>query len=85
MKPRLISNTLILGPRLRECTQLVLDVNGRSAEEIFGYPDYLIFRSCMTLFMSATADNRMFKDALDTYFDGQPDTLTLNILTQQRA
>ena len=30
-----------LGPRLRECTQLVLDVNGRSAEQIFGYPDHL--------------------------------------------
>ncbi|HBH81499.1 MAG TPA: DUF1810 domain-containing protein, partial [Nitrospira sp.] len=43
----------VLGPRLRECAQLVLDVEGRSAEEIFGYPDYLKFRSCMTLFMSA--------------------------------
>ena len=74
-----------LGPRLRECTQLVLDVEGRSAEEIFGYPDHLKFRSCMTLFMSASPDNMMFKDALDTYFDGQSDTLTLNILTQQRA
>ena len=75
----------VLGPRLRECTQLVLDVNGRSAEEIFGYPDYLKFRSCMTLFMSASPDNMMFKDALDTYFDGQPDTLTLNLLAQQRS
>lgn len=47
----------ILGPRLRACTQLVLDVNGRSAEEIFGYPDYLKFRSCMTLFLAAATDN----------------------------
>jgi uncharacterized protein (DUF1810 family) len=60
-------------------------VEGRTAEEIFGSPDYLKFRSCMTLFMSATADNRMFKDALDTYFDGAPDTLTLNLLAQQRS
>src|SRR5690242_12676003 len=37
----------VLGQRLRVCTQLVLDVNGRSAEEIFGYPDHLKFRSCM--------------------------------------
>jgi len=36
----------VLGPRLRECTQLVLDVNGRTAEQIFGYPDHLKFRSC---------------------------------------
>ena len=72
----------VLGPRLRECAQLVLDVEGRSAEEIFGYPDYLKFRSCMTLFSAAT-DNTLFNDALLKYFDGQPDQLTLGILAQQ--
>ena len=72
----------VLGPRLRECTQLVLNVDGRSAEEIFGYPDYLKFRSCMTLFSAAT-DNTLFKDALLKYFDGQPDQQTLDILAQQ--
>jgi uncharacterized protein (DUF1810 family) len=51
-----------LGPRLRACTQLVLDVNGRSAEEIFGYPDYLKFRSCMTLFLTAATDNTIFNN-----------------------
>ena len=74
----------VLGPRLRACTQLVLDVNGRSAEEIFGYPDYLKFRSCMTLFMSATTDNTLFKAALLKYFDGKPDQLTLDLLVQQQ-
>jgi uncharacterized protein (DUF1810 family) len=69
-----------LGPRLRECTQLVLNVEGRSAEEIFGYPDNLKFRSCMTLFLTAATDNTIFKDALLKYFDGQPDQLTINIL-----
>ena len=73
----------VLGPRLRECTQLVLDVEGRSAEEIFGYPDNLIFRSCMTLFMAATTDNTIFKNALLKYFDGEPDQMTLDILAQQ--
>jgi uncharacterized protein (DUF1810 family) len=73
----------ILGPRLRKCTQLVLNVNGRSAEEIFPYPDNLKFRSCMTLFMTATTDNTIFKDALFKYFDGKPDQLTLNLLAQQ--
>jgi uncharacterized protein (DUF1810 family) len=74
-----------LGPRLRACTQLVLDVNGRSAEEIFGYPDHLKFRSCMTLFLTAATDNTIFKAALLKYFDGKPDTLTLALLAQQQS
>ncbi len=73
----------ILGPRLRECTQLVLDVEGRTIEEIFPHPDNLKFRSCMTLFLTATTDNTIFKDALLKYFDGRPDQSTLNILAQQ--
>jgi uncharacterized protein (DUF1810 family) len=72
----------VLGPRLRACTQLVLDVNGRSAEEIFGYPDHLKFRSCMTLFLTAATDNTIFKAALLKYFDGKPDQLTLNVLAR---
>ena len=71
-----------LGPRLRACTQLVLDVNGRSAEEIFPYPDNLKFRSCMTLFLTAATDNTLFKAALLKYFDGKPDQLTLDILAR---
>jgi len=73
----------VLGPRLRACTQLVLDVNGRSAEEIFGYPDHLKFRSCMTLFLTAATDNSIFNDALLKYCDGKPDQLTLDLLAQQ--
>ena len=73
----------VLGSRLRECTQLVLDVNGRSAEEILGYPDNLKFQSCMTLFLTAATDNALFKDALLEYFDGKPDQSTLDILAQQ--
>lgn len=72
----------VLGPRLRECTQLVLNVEGRSADEIFGYPDNLKFRSCMTLFMVASTDNALFKSALLKYFDGQPDQMTMNILAR---
>jgi uncharacterized protein (DUF1810 family) len=75
----------VLGLRLRTCTQLVLDVNGRSAEEIFSSPDNLKFRSCMTLFSTATTDNKTFKDALLKYFDGEPDTLTLDLLAQQQS
>lgn len=75
----------VLGPRLRECTQLVLDVEARSAEEIFGYPDHLKFRSCMTLFLAASTDNTIFKDALLKYFNGKPDQSTLDILAQQTS
>ncbi|TKB68880.1 MAG: DUF1810 domain-containing protein [Nitrospira sp.] len=74
-----------MGLRLRACTQLVLDVNSRSAEEIFGYPNYLNFRSCMTLFLTAAPDHTLFKDTLLKYFDGQPDQSILDILAQQRS
>ena len=67
----------VLGPRLRECTQLVNAVEGRSVEEIFGYPDHLKFHSCMTLFAHATADNQVFSDALGKYFAGNEDPSTL--------
>lgn len=75
----------LLGPRLRECTQLVLNVDGRSAEQIFSYPDNLKFRSCMTLFMTATADNQVFNDALLKFFEGRGDTVTLDILAHQTS
>ena len=67
----------VLGPRLRQCTQLVNAVEGRSIEEIFGYPDYLKFRSSVTLFAHSTDDNRVFVDALNKYFGGEYDPLTL--------
>lgn len=72
----------VLGQRLRECTQLILNVKGRTIEEIFPYPDHLKFRSCMTLFMSAATDNTLFKNALHKYFDGQPDQKTMNVLAR---
>ena len=75
----------VLGQRLRECTRLVLNVEGRSAEEIFPYPDNLKFRSCMTLFMASTTDNKMFQDALLKYFDGKPDPLTLDLLARHSS
>jgi len=66
----------ILGRRLRECTDLVNLVEGRSINQLFGYPDDLKFRSSMTLFAGITLDNHVFKDALQKYFAGQPDHLT---------
>lgn len=73
----------ILGPRLKQSTQLVLAIQGRSIGEIFGYPDDLKFRSSMTLFAKATADNDIFRDALQKYFAGDPDPHTLRLLETQ--
>lgn len=70
----------VLGPRLRECTRLVNSSPVRSVEEIFAYPDDLKFHSCMTLFAHATSDNQVFKDALQKYFAGELDPLTLGRL-----
>jgi uncharacterized protein (DUF1810 family) len=69
----------LLGTRLRECVQLVNRVEGRSVEQIFGYPDHLKFHSSITLF-AATADNQIFKDALEKYFGGKLDPLTMERL-----
>jgi len=70
----------ILGPRLRECARLMTAVGGRSVGDILGYPDELKFRSSMTLFAHATADNKPFTDALEKYFHGGFDPLTLTRL-----
>jgi uncharacterized protein (DUF1810 family) len=82
---RAYSEHPVLGPRLRECTRVVLDLEGRTAEQIFPYPDDLKFRSCMTLFERAAADPSLFRAALLKYFDGKPDQATLDILEKQQS
>jgi uncharacterized protein (DUF1810 family) len=67
----------LLGPRLHECTQLVNQVQGRSASEIFGSPDDLKLRSSMTLFALASDDHGDFTAVLVKYFHGLHDPLTL--------
>lgn len=69
-----------LGPRLRECTQLVNQVEGRSVDQIFGSPDDLKFRSSITLFAQVTSDSQIFLDALQKYFHGKFDSATINQL-----
>ena len=75
----------ILGPRLTQCTQLVIQLDGRTLEELLGHPDDLKFRSSMTLFAEATPDNRIFVEALQKYCDGQPDRLTLERLRRGKG
>src|SRR3569623_2158495 len=67
----------LLGPRVRECTRLVAAVEGLSLEQIFGYPDFLKFHSSLTLFAQVTSDNQVFLAALQKYFAGEFDELTL--------
>ena len=70
----------VLGPRLTECTRLVNLVEGRSIGHIFGRPDDLKFRSSMTLFARASANNQAFVDALERHFNGEFDPATLERL-----
>jgi uncharacterized protein (DUF1810 family) len=70
----------VLGPRLLECTILVNAIRGRSAREIFGSPDDLKFHSSMTLFSLAKPEESAFSDALQKYFGGVRDRLTIERL-----
>lgn len=71
----------VLGPRLAQCTEWVGAVQGNSAHDIFGSPDDLKFRSCMTLFHAVAPEEPAFQQALARYFDGQPDEKTIALLT----
>ncbi|KRE78619.1 DUF1810 domain-containing protein [Arthrobacter sp. Soil763] len=70
----------VLGPRLLECCHAVLDVDGRSAEQIFGAIDARKMLSSSTLFSLAAPDEPVFQKVLDKYFDGVPDPATYRIL-----
>jgi uncharacterized protein (DUF1810 family) len=75
----------LLAERLRTCTQLVNRVEGRTAQAIFGYPDYLKFRSSMTLFARAAAGaSEPFDEALAKYFAGEEDPLTRELLNHPK-
>ncbi len=67
----------VLGVRLRECARLTLDVEGKSAREIFGSIDETKFCSSMTLFARAAPDDDVFQRCLNKYFAGGPDPATL--------
>ena len=72
----------VLGPRLEECTRLVLDIDGKSLDDIFGAPDDMKFRSCMTLFASVAGADSVFRECLRKYCGDQPDAQTLARLKQ---
>ncbi len=72
----------ILGTRLLECVKILLDLEGRSASEIFGSPDDLKLKSSLTLFANVTNTQPEFARALDKYFQGKRDSRTINLLDQ---
>lgn len=70
----------VLGPRLRECSQLVLEIDDKQVEDIFDPPDDRKFHSSMTLFSEVAPDEAVFQDCINKYFDGEPDQATLDRL-----
>ena len=71
----------VLGPRLVECCEAVLAVQGRTAFEIFGSPDDLKLRSCATLFAHVSPAGSVFERLLARYFPEGPDDRTLRLMT----
>jgi uncharacterized protein (DUF1810 family) len=69
-----------LGPRLRECVDIVAETEGRTAEQIFGDIDARKLRSSMTLFLRAAPTEERFQRVLDRYFEGVPDPATDRLL-----
>lgn len=76
----------ILGDRLRHDVRLMLRHKGKSALEILGSPDDIKFRSCLTLFCEAASDKSarsLFADALQQFYNGEPDPRTLELLRSE--
>ena len=71
----------VLGPRLCQCAEAVVRVEGRSAREIFGSPDDLKLRSCATLFACVLPPGSVFDRLLDKYYRGERDRKTLRLLS----
>jgi len=70
----------LLGPRLLECAEAVVHLEGRSATEIFGSPDDLKLRSCATLFARVSPPHSVFHRLLAKYYRSEPDGRTLQLL-----
>ncbi|TXI18093.1 MAG: DUF1810 domain-containing protein [Nitrosomonas sp.] len=73
-------NHSVLGPRLIQCVKVLLEIDGRSAHEIFGSPDDMKLRSCATLFASITPKGSVFECLLEKYFHGKQDRKALDLL-----
>ena len=70
----------VLGRRLREITEALLAQKESDPVKIFGFPDVLKLRSCMTLFAAVSGENSVFQKVLDAYYQGEKDERTLALL-----
>jgi uncharacterized protein (DUF1810 family) len=74
----------ILGRRLVECAEAALQIEGRSALEVFGSPDDMKLRSSATLFAAVSSDGSVFHRLIEKYFAGKPDARTIELLSRAR-
>ena|SRR5436190_1941045 len=74
----------ILGPRLLEAAKGCLQIEGKTAHDVFGTPDDAKLRSSMTLFSLASSGETVFQDVLAKFFDGEPDRRTLELIERQQ-
>ena len=70
----------VLGPRLLECAEAALQLEGRSAFDIFGSPDDAKLRSCATLFAHVSPAASVFERLLAKFFQARPDDKTLQLI-----
>lgn len=70
----------VLGNRLIDITTELIEIQGKTANEIFGKPDDRKLKSCMTLFSKIEGSNPIFKAVLDKYYDGSLDERTMQLL-----
>jgi uncharacterized protein (DUF1810 family) len=70
----------VLGKRLIQISKAVLEINGKTANEIFGKPDDRKLQSCMTLFNQVKNSEPIFQDVLDKYYQGIKDEKTIQLL-----
>ena len=71
----------VLGPRLAQCCEAAVAVDGRSAAKVFGSPDDMKLRSCATLFAAVSPPGSVFEQVLDRFFHGARDGQTVRLLS----
>jgi len=72
----------ILGNRLIECTNAVLQLEHISLRDLFGYPDDLKFISSMTLFSMVPGAPNVFNKALTKFNNGKLDQATIKLFSE---
>jgi uncharacterized protein (DUF1810 family) len=70
----------VLGPRLLECVEALTALEGRTASEVFGFPDDMKLRSSATLFALASPAGSVFERLLDQYYAGEHDERTVALV-----